>query len=112
MKQYLKLYIKFCKNNIHANLSKNNKTLFKTSFKINTNSSNKSTQVQIFVENLSFFLKKLNIDYRVLLFIEGYHILKYYTLKSMQINKINFFKIYHVSKTPFNGCQLKKSRRL
>lgn len=113
----IKLILKFKKNNIHAIFTHKNKTLYKISFNIEKkNNQNKNIKTQIIVEKLGFFIRKLNSkikkEIKILLFIEGYNNTKFPILKALQIENINFFKIYYIFNKPFNGCKKKRERRI
>ncbi len=109
-----KIFISFSSSNIHINITNiKNQTLFKQSCKSKSNPANQLTFYKSLLESLLFFIKAQNIQLAIVI-ISGFHVKRFFFLKDFFkiIHKINVSRIFFVNSKPFNGCRLKKKRRL
>ena len=107
----IQLVIKFTKNNIHINISKNGFTFYKLSLK-GFKKRNVNLISQYINDNLNSIINKINPLIKINVFISGYHPTTYRLVKTMPFFNSRINQIFFISKKSFNGCRKKKERRL
>ena len=110
----IKLYITINRNNnIHLNIiDETGHTLFKKSYGcVDKSSKLKLIGVQKLFNLASQVLEKTKNDSIIIIF-NGTSIQRFLFLKDFLSKAITVSKIFYVSKKAFNGCRIKKQRRL
>ena len=111
-----KLFVFFSFNNVHMTLcSLKGKTLFKISSGfINKRHKLKPKTIQQIIDRLKLFVKLLDpiATTPLILIFKGSSKIRFNVLRELFNSNLSIASIFYVSLQPFNGCRLKKRKRL
>jgi len=113
-----KIFVKSSRNNIHITVTTpcNTKTLLTvsgglfTKDKSSRNSISVITQLIFYVS--SFFRERGVYSPKIFLYFDGFVKQKVRVVKEFRESGIYIQKIFYINRRAFNGCRLKKQRRL
>lgn len=113
-----KVFVKSSRNNFHITVTTfcNKKTLLTLSGGQFTNDKSSRNSISVLVQLIqqvsSFFRARGVHSPEILLYFDGFVKQKSRVVKELSILGIQIKKIFYVKRRAFNGCRLKKQRRL
>ena len=110
-----KLYIVFNLHNIHINFCTfKGESLFKlTSGLINKKNKSNPNTIQLLIDTVKTFITQRNLNcYPIMLVCKGFNKVRFNVLKEILQSDLIISHLFYVSIKPFNGCRIRKKKRL